>query len=506
MSRSTLRLTGRVLGSGIKLAEVPQDDAPVWIQIARAGTYKGHKVGKFTFDTGFFELLIANFRQHPAYKAGPDGVGIAKVVPYDYEHASEMAPTEGSIPLTGAPAPAWALELEVRGEGNEAELWALTELGEQARQQIRADAYQWTSVAVWKDAVDPVSGEKVGPVLTSIAFTNHPFIQGMAPMAAKVEVWGEAESHEEVIIGLREVLGLGGEADSAAVLNELVDLGVAYNEGRRLPGCPEGVGHLIDRVRRLVGLRALATAEEIIQVAGQALGAAAPSTPAPAAVTPAPPGETTMSESINARLATIYGVKDKDDAILAAAQEGEKAKDALAKLKELFGSTDTQSIIAEATKTIAEAEKVKDLVAALEAANARLAEGDKAEAEEEVEAVAASMGLKGDSGNRIKSLLLRERMACAGDPQRLEEFRRQYPVQTPQRLALTTAVATGQAAHAAPATLDVGHPLETYPGANRTIKALEYLKDKSPGVAKLSYRDQVARASLYLRQGAPLLA
>lgn len=160
----------------------------VWVQICRAGEYRGYPgYDLINFTRPLFERVAANVRRHPAYRAGPDGWGTAAVVPYDYEHASEMAPTSGTIPVSGAPAPAWALDLDVReSEGGDVELWALTEFGTAALAQIRAGGYRWTSVAIAFDARDPVSGEELGPVLTSIALTNHPFVQGMAPIVARL--------------------------------------------------------------------------------------------------------------------------------------------------------------------------------------------------------------------------------------------------------------------------------------------------------------------------------
>jgi hypothetical protein len=506
-----LRLTGRILGSGVRLAEVPVADGPVWIQVAKAGIFKGYRGGELVLSAEFFAKVVANFRSHPAYEAGPDGVGTAKVVPFDYEHASEMEPTKGSIPTTGAPAPAWAIELDIRDGADGPELWSLTDLTPQAREQIRAGGYQWTSVAIWENAVHPVTGAKIGPVLTSVAFTNKPFIQGMAPMQAKVDVWGEAESPEEVILGLREVLGLDGTADATMVLNELADLGAAYNEGRRLPGCPEGVGHLIDRVRRLVGMRALATAEEIIQAAGQALASASQPTQPP---TSEPPGTDMADSSLNAKLATIYGVRDKDEAILAAAEKAKGSEDAYDKLAAMIGASDFQDALTQVAKLQEKAKSHEEMLPLYQAMQQRLAEGDKKDAEEEVEQVAASLGVSGDAWTRLKPLLLAERIAAASDPKKLAAFRQQYPLPTPeQRLLSNPQVAGpnglqlgGPATGYTPATKSAStHPLDGFPGPNRVIKARAYLSEKKPGFLKLSDREQVFEAGNYLRQGAPVL-
>jgi hypothetical protein len=226
-----LRLKGLFTGSTVRilLDESAPVDGPVWVQVAASGVWKGHAVFKqISFDEAFFLKVIGNFRAHPSYEAGDDGKGKARVVPFDYEHASEMKPTEGTIPLTGAPAVGWVLELETRkASDGGVELWALADFLPATREQIRAGAYQWTSVAIWPNATDKVSGKEIGPVLTSVAITNRPFVEGMAPLKARVEVWGKAESAEEFIVGLRETLELPADADAAAVqagMSELVKL------------------------------------------------------------------------------------------------------------------------------------------------------------------------------------------------------------------------------------------------------------------------------------------
>src|SRR5688500_16803257 len=88
-------------------AAAPADDAaPRWIQIAYEGRFEGHRAGAFEFDRQAFEDIVRNFRAHPAYKKGPDGKGCARVIAYDFHHASESDPA--AVAVHGAPAQAWA--------------------------------------------------------------------------------------------------------------------------------------------------------------------------------------------------------------------------------------------------------------------------------------------------------------------------------------------------------------------------------------------------------------
>jgi hypothetical protein len=182
-------------------ADAPNPAAPAerkptpeykWLHVANEGTYKGHHQGEFTLTAETFATMVRNFRAHPKFERGRltlDGketeCGTGKVVQFDYEHASEMAPWEGSIPTSGAPAMGWALDLEPRkGASGGAQLWALAKLGAQIRGQIDREEYESTSIAWNPDGVDPISGAPIGAVLTSIAFTNHPFIRDLTPLAA----------------------------------------------------------------------------------------------------------------------------------------------------------------------------------------------------------------------------------------------------------------------------------------------------------------------------------
>jgi phage I-like protein len=153
------------------------NSAPTWVQVARAGNFKGYGGGGFTFDRATFERIVGNFHRHPAYARGA-----SDVVPWDFHHASEANPSD--VATVGAPAQGWVRELEVRQGQGGAELWALTRWLEPARSYIKAGRYRWASVVVDFGARDPESGDKLGPTLVSVAITNNPFIEGMSPLVA----------------------------------------------------------------------------------------------------------------------------------------------------------------------------------------------------------------------------------------------------------------------------------------------------------------------------------
>lgn len=185
---------------GAVALEVPANDVEIpqvkWINVANEGEYLGHHQGGFELTPEVMAQLVSNLRASPKYKPGPvtlpDGsvvtAGSEDVVQYDYEHASEMAPWEGSIPLSGAPAMGWVWDLEVRQDGaGRKQLWALSWLGDQIRGQILRREYKWVSIAWNPSGVHWVTGEPIGALLTSIAFTNHPFLQDLADLAARAQ-------------------------------------------------------------------------------------------------------------------------------------------------------------------------------------------------------------------------------------------------------------------------------------------------------------------------------
>jgi hypothetical protein len=163
------------------LASAADADRPKWIQIAYEGSWKGHHQGAFKLSRGDFDRIVDNFRAHPAYVPG----GGADVVPFDFDHASEMPSTVPSVASVGKPAQGWARELEVRvGKDGQAQLWALSRVLEPAKSYLRESKIKWVSAAICFASTDFVTGKPCGPALTSIAFTNQPFLRALPAIAA----------------------------------------------------------------------------------------------------------------------------------------------------------------------------------------------------------------------------------------------------------------------------------------------------------------------------------
>jgi hypothetical protein len=146
-----------------------EDDKPVWIQLAKPGSFI--KEGRrFDLNESVFSQILRNFKSTQNQR-----------VPVDYEHASETDPSEGQIAVHGAPAQGWIRDMKIEG-GN---LYGLVYWGEQARQQIRAGQYHYFSPAIRFGSRDRQTGQEIGAYMSSGALTNIPFLDGMRPLAAK---------------------------------------------------------------------------------------------------------------------------------------------------------------------------------------------------------------------------------------------------------------------------------------------------------------------------------
>lgn len=168
-----------------------------WVQIAKQGTFRGHSAGEFTLDAAVFAQIISNFERTTNRR-----------VPLDFEHASEMDASSGDIPTRGAPAQGWITQLAVRDDGN---LWAFTEFGDLASEYIRKGQYRYISPAIVFGARDPVTGEKIGARLSSVAITNSPFLDAMQPLAAK----RTDDAGPTPLEALRDALKMPDEATAA---------------------------------------------------------------------------------------------------------------------------------------------------------------------------------------------------------------------------------------------------------------------------------------------------
>jgi len=529
----------RLFGRGVRLAAIESatEKNPRWIQVAYEGqfVYRGRPI---TFDRALFEHLIKNFRAHPSFKAGDDGVGSANVVHFDYEHASELDPRVGSIPEKGVPAPAWVQDLEIREGEDGVQLWALAKLGKTILGQITADPpeYQWTSVAVEPHWNHPVTGEDMGPTLTSIAFTNDPFLQGMVPIsiAASMSVWvDKAETPEQALIGMREIFGLPLDADALAVGEQLQRFGELLTGGVGIEGVD--LDYMLASLKRLFAMPALSTRDEVLSTATASLSYD-PSTQQPA-TSAGTSAETQMP--LTKRLAATFRVNEHDDTILAAAEKVQASADAMDTLMNILGASDFQAAIAAAKGLVEKTSGMGEIVTQLAAAMERIGKVDEQDAEAEAEAVVASrvakMNLPSKSAAKVaadelRPAILAMRKGCIDkDPKeqerKLAEFRDTYPLPPADRALLTRRIFAGSGGsqfglqadqHGNLQSAPLSQPVLSSPprtdgrsperiamcrdfhGANDIEKAMGYLRKEMPDFASLDRINQVRTAGKWL--------
>lgn len=239
------------------------DDAPkqVWIQIAKPGTFKGHPAGPFALDGKVFDQIVRNFKATQNQS-----------IPIDFEHASEADPTSGSIPVEGAPAQGWIRDLKIQG-GN---LYGLVEWGQRAREYIKSGQYKYFSPAIRFNSRDRVTGDPIGARMTSGALTNNPYLDGMAPLAARDAAQGDAvraagerasrslkllHSTNEYMPHIRNALGLHDLADAREcgdALDRLEEAHARSGGAEMYQGMPVGrmTKELADMVRAPMNMHA----------------------------------------------------------------------------------------------------------------------------------------------------------------------------------------------------------------------------------------------------------
>ena len=379
-------------------APLPTDPTAVqaqWVMIAREGIFLGYNGGDdpFQFTRQTFDEIVANVRNHPSFVANEAGEGTANVVPWDFDHASEAPAVAGTLPFTGAPAQGWTLDAQVRDGAKGAELWALTRFLDTARNYVRAGQYQWASVAVSFDATHPVTGMNVGALMSSIALTNTPFIEGMDKLVAsrrrhvegfkptKVTLrhWFEAaDSPMDAVRMLKEMFGMSETAGLPEIFTELAKVTEFI-----VNGAPAGVNleDLVGGLRQILNLPALTPEAETVATAIAQLQTIVEAEPAPA---PAPTNDGPLSpdaavaaskeiqdmEDFLKLLASKLGVRETEASVTAAIAVLLDTSNGLVKILKLAADTGSERILASATDAAKARETLTGIFAALEVEDA----------------------------------------------------------------------------------------------------------------------------------------
>lgn len=493
---ATGSLARSVTCSELGIFDAATDEDAKWVQVATEGLYLGYGGGKkpFAFTKQHFDQAIANIHAHPSFVAGPNGEGSADVIPWDFDHASEMDPTSGALPAGGSPAQGWTRDLKIiAGADGKSQLWALTRFLEPARSYVKTKKYKWASVAAAFNAIDPVSAADTGMLITSIALTNQPFIQGMEQLAASArggriqEIQGHLD--QTVQLGTDRYFDTARTAEEAvSYLKCLFDLPITstldvlmvelgkVQQWIAAGGAPLGVPleDIVGGIRKILGLPALSampdvldSVSEIVQryveeqavASGQGLDANQSQAQATAATTRGQQmdllkvrasklgvreSEEAVTSAIDEhvelseKLVKVFKCKNTPKALLDAATEtvdhAKVAGDNLSALLKALGVADPAAGVAQVAKLMSQAEELEKAMPELKALRENTAAAAEAKASADVDAAMASHNLKGD-GTRVALLMYRK-----SDPAKFAEHypAKPAPAATQQQAALLT--------------------------------------------------------------------
>ncbi len=141
-----------------------------WMQVAVVGQYEHGDYGKFSITADDLRQMLDNFTSG-TYPVPPTELCI------DYDHLSLRPPAAGDGKAAG-----WVKQLQLRE--NDQELWARVEWTETGHRSVSSHEYRFVS-PVFDKHFTSHTGDEIGCTFLGAAITNLPFLQGMAPIAAR---------------------------------------------------------------------------------------------------------------------------------------------------------------------------------------------------------------------------------------------------------------------------------------------------------------------------------
>jgi hypothetical protein len=486
---------------------------PRWIHTANEGVYDGYPGGGADITRDTLEQIVRNFKADPRFKLGASALGEGRVVPFDIAHISEMDPRAGT-PLQNEEAMAWALDVAVRnGPDGKAQLWTYAELGPEIRAAIEAKPpkINYVSIAFTPSAVDPHSGAAIGALMTSVAFTNKPFIRELTPLAASTEAarflgryFDPATTPADAVGSIRSLLNMPLAAPLEDVLGSVERIiGWALTGG-----APPGVdaAEVLEDVRTILSIPIATPADQIltqVRTVFQTAAGAAPATTIGA--------KATMNPTL-VKLFSLFGIvaqaEGADAALERQAGEAIQLKSKLNEFLKAAGFSDLSDLMGKMPELLKAQEKKDKAEADLATAMKSLSGYQEQEQAAEVAAVMSAHKMP-EVARESLALHLRT------DP---KTFRTKYPLPDATRKHLLSTFAAGRqgevdppaAGGAVPVTMAASNQnrgatgeqidLRTFTGRNSIEKAISYLSTKDAGFAKLPWAEQCKRAGTFCRE------
>lgn len=232
----------------LKAGEVEIGEAPEIISVLPLGHVVSTK-GEFDVDAESYEAMKAKIAQH----------GVDLVV--DYEHQ-----TLGGVQ---APAAGWVKELILDADAGN--IKARVEWTPRAKEYLENREYRYVSPVI---TVRKADKKAVG--LHSIALTNTPAIEGMAPLVNKSDPEGGQDPMNELLKTLAGMLDLAEDATEEQVLEALKALKDAAGAAKQPPDDkgPDDAVVANKAICEMLGLKAGAPAEDVAaKIAGLQNGA-----------------------------------------------------------------------------------------------------------------------------------------------------------------------------------------------------------------------------------------
>lgn len=177
---------------------------PRWVHVAYEGAWQGYKSGAFMFTPVDLAQMVGNVRGLERYK--PNCLTATKaeceghqwgIVLFDWRHMTEMDPR--TVPIDNQRAFGWVIDAEVRtptvggdisglkSTSGKTELWAYSYFTEEAAERINKHEVKWLSITANPRSIDKRTGKDIGWVMSSIALTNQPFLEGLTALPFQME-------------------------------------------------------------------------------------------------------------------------------------------------------------------------------------------------------------------------------------------------------------------------------------------------------------------------------
>ena len=138
----------------------PRSDGLVWVHGFPYKTYQHPEYGEVAFTPEDAQQMYSNWTANV----------LGRDVAWNFDHRGDAA--------KGNKAAGWVKQVQVRDDG----LWVGVEPTGEAMSEIQDKQWKYSSIERKREWTNPSTGESFQNVLYGGAFTNYPFLHGVAPL------------------------------------------------------------------------------------------------------------------------------------------------------------------------------------------------------------------------------------------------------------------------------------------------------------------------------------